>query len=239
LDATVAGRPHLVWGWGTSTYLVTYAEQHSTGEILPSYTYVIDDDDPMLVEKFLHPSTPAVPPGFCPSGYDALVSDVAFDPWTQKFLISMDYDAAGDGSNYDVWAAVVHPTAPINFTPMPIADTLVSEHSSAISFAAGDSQTPSCGTMDQLLVVGLMAVGLRGGSSSSTPVYTCDVAKQHLLIEHHTDMYRINDVRITNGLADKRIMMVYGIYYLSNGDEDIWGKFIGLLDLVYLPPVLR
>ena len=244
-DATAAGRPYLEWSNSVGTYLVAYSEQHSTGEILPSYTHVIDHDDPILVEKFLHPSTPAVPPGFSPSGYDALVSDVVYDPCTQKFLISFDYDAAGDGSNFDVWAAVVHPTDPINFTPIPIADTPVSEFNSAISFVTNDSQIPSCGAMDRLLVgyindeVGLMAVELSSNSSSSTPVYTCDTAHQHHVVEYHTPMDRVNAVRILGRAGERRFMMVYEIYHPFSGDDDIWGKYVGLLDLVYLPLVMR
>ena len=244
-DGIVTGRPYLAWGREMGTYLVAYSEQHSAGEILPGYTHVIDQDDPLVTIKYLHPSTPAVPSDFSPSGYDALVSDAVFDPCTQKFLISFDYDAAGDGSNFDVWATVVHPTDPINFTPIPIADTPVSEHNSAISFVSSGHQTPSCGSMDRLLigyineVLGLMAVELRGDSNPSNPVYTYDAANQHLLIENHTNMYHINEVRIAHGPGDKRYMLVYDIHHLSSGDEDIWGKFIGLLDLVYLPLVLR
>ena len=244
-DAADAGRPYLAWGKGVGTYLVAYNEQLAAAEVQPSFTHVIDHDDPVMVEKFLHPSTLAVPPGFSSTGYDALVSDAAFDPCTQKFLISFDYDAAGDGSNYDVWAAVVHPTDPINFTPMPIADTPVSESNSAISYVSGDTQTPSCGTMDRLLVgyindeVGLMAVELRGSSSPSTPVYTCETANQHHVVEYHTPMDRVNDMRILGGAADRRFLMVYEIYHPFSGDYDVWGKFVGLLDLVYLPLVLR
>jgi hypothetical protein len=244
-DATTAGRPHLAWGNGVSTYLVAYSEQHSTGGILPSYTHVIDHDDPLVDIKYFHPSTLAVPPGFSPSGYDTLVRDAAFDPCTQKFLISIDYDAAGDGSNFDVWAAVVHPTDPINFTPMAIADTPVSEYSSAISFVSGDTESTACGSMDRLLVgyinneVGLMAVELRGNSNPLNPVYTYVTANQHLHVEYHTPMDRVNAVRILGGAGERRFLMVYQIHHPFSGDDDIWGKFVGLLDQVYLPLVLR
>ena len=244
-DAIAAGRPYLAWGNGVGTYLVAYTEQKSTGEILPGYTHVIEHDDPLVDIKYLHPSTPAVPPGFSPSGYDALVSDVAFDPCTQKFLISIDYDAAGDGSNFDVWTAILHSTDSINFTPMAVADSPGSEHSSAISFVTTDSQSPSCGAMDRLLVgyindeVGLMAVELRGNSSSSTPVYTCDAAHQHHVVECHTSSDRVNAVRILGGAGERRFLMVYQINQPFSSDEDIWGKFVRLLDLVYLPLVMR
>jgi hypothetical protein len=244
-DATSAGKPYLVWGKGFGSYLVAYAEQHSIGGVLPSYTHVIDHDDPLVDIKYLHPSTPAVPHGFSPSGYDVLVSDAVFDPCTQTFLISVDYDAAGDGSNFDVWAAVVHPTDPINFTAVPIADSLKSEHDSAISFVAGEAQPPSCGTMDRLLVgyineeEGLMAVELRGDSSPSSPVYTCDAENQHLLVEYHTPTDRVNAVQILGGAGERRFMMVYQIHHPFSSDDDIWGKIIGRLDKVYLPLVLQ
>jgi hypothetical protein len=244
-DTTMAGRPHLAWGNGIGTYLAAYSEQQSTGEILPGYTHVMDHDDPLVAKKYLHPSTAAVPPGFSPSGFDALVTDLTFDPCTQKYLISFDYDAEGDGSNFDVWAAVVHPTAPITYIPMSIAEAPVSEFNSAISFVSGDTQTPSCGSMDRLLVgyindeEGLMAVGLRGNSSPSSPVYTCDAANHHHVVEYHTPMDRVNDVWILGGAGERHFLMVYEINHPFSGDDDIWGKFVGLLDLVYLPLVMR
>jgi hypothetical protein len=246
-DAAVAGRPYLAWGKAVGTYLLTYSQQNSEGAILPEYTHVIDHDDPLLAIKFLHPSTSAVPSNFSPLGYNALVRDATFDPCTQKFLISFDYDAEGDGSNYDVWAAVVHSTEPINFTWLPIADTHVSEHSSAISFLSDGSISPACGSMDRLLAgyineaMGLMAVELTGNSSVTSPVYIYDGVMQHLLIENHTNMYWNHSVRISSGSQDGPVLMVYEIKYASSGDYDIWGKYlsIDLHHLAYLPLILR
>jgi hypothetical protein len=80
---------------------------------------------------------------------------------------------------------------------------------------------------------------LSSNSSSSTPVYTCDTAHQHHVVEYHTPMDRVNAVRILGRAGERRFMMVYEIYHPFSGDDDIWGKYVGLLDLVYLPLVMR
>ena len=53
---------------------------------------MIDHDGPLLVNKIPHQGPLAVPTGFSPSGYDALVSDAALDPCIQKYQIGFDYD---------------------------------------------------------------------------------------------------------------------------------------------------
>lgn len=244
-DTATVGKPHLAWGRGSGTYLVAYNERIMTGEVRPRFTHVSDQDDPLAAEKYLHPSQPVVPDDFYPTGKDAFVTDVAFDPCTRKYVLTLDYDPTGGGQNFDVWAAVIHATDPISSGAFAIAETSVKEYGAAIRFFTADHAIPACGSMDRLMVayinadIGLMAVELRGNSNPTAPNYHFDPADQHQVIAHHKNMFDVSSVTLSSGLQDMRVLVAYEMYGTASAEYAIWGRFIAVRNHIYLPLVLR
>lgn len=242
-DADGAGRPHLAWGRGSGTYLVAYNERLASGEVRPSYTHVFDHDNPLRTGIQLHPSQPVLSADFYATGKDAFVTDVAFDPCTQRYLLSINYDAFGDGSNFDLWGAVVDAINPITSGAFPIAETPASEHGGAICFITADHEMPACGSMDRLVVtyinaeMGLMAAELRGNSNPTAPSYAGDPADQHLLVAHHSNMFLITSVRLKSD--SMRMLVAYERNFPFSESYDVFGSFLAVRSQIYLPLVMR
>jgi hypothetical protein len=238
-------QPHLAWGWGQGTFLLAYNEQLASGEVRPTYTHVFDQDDPQEDEVLLHPSAPVLPGGLFPPGSQAFLTDAAFDPCTEKFVLTIEYDEVGDGDNFDLWGAVVHARDPISGGGFPIANTPADEYGGAIRFITADHVMPTCGAMDLLVAayinadVGLMAAELRGNSNPTAPGYAVEPVDQHLVLAGHTDMYQLSFVALSSGSPDRQVLVLYERFFPYSEDYEIWGQFLAVSTLTYLPLVVR
>lgn len=243
-DATDASGPRLAWGKGSGTYLLAYTVG-GPGEAAAAYTHVHDDKNALTGNAYLHPSVSAVPEGAIPPGGETFATDVAYDPCTQAYLITLSHDADGDKTNHDLWAVVVHATDAQTEDSFPIADTLADERGGAIRFITG----PACRGKDRLVVAylndtdGVMAAELRGNSLPDQPRYTLEPPGQHLLVDNHTTAASITDVTLSPGGNGTWMLIVYVKNYMNDreqsSDDDIWGRLVTLLDETYLPLVLR
>ena len=244
-DAIRVDQPRLAWARGKGTFLLAYNEQLASGEVQPSYTHVFDQDDPQVAIKLLHPSASVLPGGFFPPGSKAILTDAAFDPCSEAFVLTIDYDGAGDGVNFDLWGAVVHARDPLSSGAFPIADTAVGEQGGAIRFVTADHVKQACGGMDHLVVayinadVGLMAVELRGNSNPTTPSYAVDPVDQHTVISGHGNMCQISFAALSSGVLDGQVLVFYERYFLFSKDYDLWGHFLAVRSHTYLPLVMR
>lgn len=246
-DASFARKPYLVWGKNSGTYLVAYDEQLGSGEFIPGFTHVHDHYDSSLGQKFYHSNTSALPSEFSPYDYDASVTDITFDPCTQKYLVLYEYDTEGDKSNIDLWAAIIHETDPINMGVFSIADSLENEHSGAISFISAVNHPAACGAMDKLVVayvntaVGVMTVELRGNDHTLIPNYSVDPVEQHLLIQQKASSFELQHPMITNEPTGTELLIAYERYWIASGDYDILGRYIHIQSQLpyYLPLVMR
>lgn len=239
------GQPLLAWGRDEGTFLLTYHERLASGEVRPAYTHVYDQYDPLAAEMLLHPSTPLLPGGLFSPGHDAFISDITFDPCTEKFILTIDYDAVGEGHNFDLWATVVDARDPVVDEVFPIADSPVSEHGGAIRFVTADHGLPACGGMDRLVVayinaeVGLMAAELRGNSNPTDASYTVDPVDQHLLIKNHPNMFRITDSNLSSSVEGNRVLIVYEFQGTGSSEYLLFGRFLSFKTSVYLPLVIK
>ena len=238
-------QPRLAWGRGQGTFLLAYDERLASGEVRPAYTHLYDQHDPLAAEVLLHPSMPVIPGGVFSDGHDAFISDIAFDPCTEQFVLMIEYDAAGDGGNLDLWAAVLHAREPILNGTFPIADSPVSEQGGAIRFITADQETYVCGNQGRLVVayinadVGLMATELRGNSNPKKPSYAVDPAHQHLLIANHTNMFRITNCILSSSGKGNQVLIAYDFLGIESSEFIIMGQFLSIIRSVYLPLVMR
>ena len=241
-DAETASGPRLAWGRERGTYLLAYTERTVSGVYFPAFTHVSDQENQAQTEKALHPSTSAVTGIVSPSGNNAFALDAAYDPCTQKFLLTFADDADGDGENYDLYAAVLHPSDPQSFGHFPIAATAADERGGAVRFLTTDHLAPACGGMGRLLAVyihenkGVMAAEVRGNSHPANPAYSTDPEDQHLLVAYPSNMAQPMSATISNGT---QMLIVYEVYWRESQDYDIWGTFITLRSHIYLPLVVH
>ena len=240
-------QPRLAWGRDQGTFLLAYNEQAAAGETRPSFTHLYDQYDPTASDIRLHPSAPVLPAELFPPDNDALVSDIAFDPCTEQFVLTIDYDEAGNPSGFDLWAAMVHASQPNTTGVFTIANSTAKEHGGAIHFITPDDAHPPCGNRDRLVVAyindqaGLLAAELRGNSHPSAPSYEVDPVKQHLLVANHTIMYQVSSPSLTHHAQDMGVLVVYEHHYLASEEYDIWGNFLSIntYNYLYLPLVMR
>ena len=238
-------QPRLAWGRGQGTFLLAYDERLASGEVRPAYTHIYDQRDPLAAEVLLHPSMPVIPGSVFSHGHDAFISDIAFDPCTEQFVLMIEYDAAGDGGSFDLWAAVLHARETIMNGTFPIADSPVSEQGGAIQFITADQETYVCGNRDRLVVayinadVGLMATELRGNSNPKKPSYKVDPVDQHLLIANQPDMFRITNSILSSTGKGNQVLIAYDFLGIESSEFIIMGQFLSIIHSVYLPLVMR
>ena len=233
--ATGAYRPKLAWGMDSGYYMVTYnwIESLSPLKVHAMYNKVYDYP---TGGQHIHTNEYVVPEHTYPYFTNRTLNpDVAYDPCTEKFVITFSYYYATD--DYDIWAVAKSSTeVATGFPPFDVAISGDNERSPAISFVKGDHLTPSCGALDKLVVTyrntdrGIMAADLRGNSSKTDPVYVRDSVLDQFVVASNTSFIDHWFPAISSGTKMSEMFIAYAPYYVNEGDHDIWGRIVEVME---------
>ena len=246
-DATIGLEPKLAWGRDSDTYMVTYRSEAPGGQFSSMYTHV--HDQPVNSgDQYLHGNTYVVSPGYFGDDHNISNNDVAYDPCTQRYVVTFGYDYYGDNSDYDIYAVAKHSTEGSGLAPFPIVNSPHYTNHSRISFVTDDDLTPSCGSMDRLVftyyndTLGIMAGELRGNNNPSTPAYEGDSVFEHLLIHPHLpgQNKRVSSQEISSGSMLGELFIVFEYYDTNIPYEfNVKGKIVTIMEKNFLPLIIK
>jgi len=246
-DASIGVEPRLAWGRGTETFMVTYRSEAPGGQFSSMYTH-IHDQPVNSGDQYLHGNAYVISPGYFGNDHNISNNDVAFDPCTQRYIVTFGYDYYGDNSDYDIYAVAKHGTQAFGGVPFAIVSSPHYTNHSRISFVTDDDLAPVCGSMDRLVftywndALGIMAGELRGNNNASNPAYDGDTVFDHLLIHPHLPGQNksVSSPEISSGSMLGEMFVVFEYYDTNVPYEfNVKGQIIHIMEKSFLPLIIQ
>ncbi len=236
--------------FGFPAYLVVWARQMDdpSATLHVMYTHVHGADQGPGMDELIQAPAYITPPGTDPShANDQEQPRVAYNLIHEQFLITYQYDYAGDLSDYDLYGQHVQGYwNGLVGSYFPIANSYLSESRPVVAFSGGETPWLSTDFADLYLVAFLRWDGVTQTSALVIQSVHGQNAEtvglpQVLADVDYSSNYLFSDLATSGSYSNGRWTVVLGRVYdpFNTDDSDLFGFVVGPDRNIFLPVIIR